>query len=138
MAFVGPESFDLATEGMLWLEEGVIENDATVAGLRGSKEISASYVAAKHGIIGLTRSMVLEYASKGIRVNAGCPDWIRTSIVEGTFERHPNLEASIMHQTALGRIGNLEEGAEAVVWLCSDEASYITGHTRVVDGGMTT
>ena len=116
---------------------GVIVNDASVAGLRGSKEISASYVATKHGVVGLTRSVALEYASEGIRVNAVCPGWIRTAMVEGAFQRHPDLEASIIEQTALGRVGTPEEVAEAVVWLCSDSASYVTGHTLVIDGGMT-
>ncbi len=118
--------------------KGVIVNDASVAGLRGSKEISASYVASKHAIVGLTRSVALEYASEGIRVNAVCPGWILTAMVEGAFRRHPDLEASIIEQTALGRVGSPEEVAEAVVWLCSDAASYVTGHTLVVDGGMTT
>jgi NAD(P)-dependent dehydrogenase (short-subunit alcohol dehydrogenase family) len=118
--------------------KGVIVNDASIAGLRGSKEISASYVTSKHAIVGLTRSVALEYANKGIRVNAVCPGWIKTDMVEGAFERHPDLETSIIDQTALGRVGTPEEVAEAVIWLCSDSASYVTGHMLVVDGGMTT
>ncbi|OGO18141.1 MAG: short chain dehydrogenase [Chloroflexi bacterium RBG_16_48_8] len=118
--------------------KGVIVNDASIAGLRGSKEISASYVTSKHAVVGLTRSVALEYARKGIRVNAVCPGWIQTSMVEGAFQRHPDLETAIIDQTALGRVGTPQEVAEAVVWLCSEAASYVTGHTLVVDGGMST
>jgi len=117
---------------------GVIVNDASVAGLRGAKEISAAYVTSKHGVVGLTRSVALEYAPKGIRVNAVCPGWVRTAMVEGAFERNPELETSIIDQIGLGRIGKPEEVAEAVVWLCSERSSFVTGHTLVVDGGMTT
>jgi NAD(P)-dependent dehydrogenase (short-subunit alcohol dehydrogenase family) len=123
---------------MLINDGGVIVNDASVAGLRGAKEISASYVASKHGVVGLTRSVALEYASKGIRINAVCPGWVGTAMVEGAFERNPSLEASIINQTAQGRIGQPEEIAESVAWLCSDRSSFVTGHTLVVDGGMTT
>ena len=117
---------------------GVIVNNASIAGLRGAKEISASYVSSKHGIIGLTRSVALEYAPHGIRVNAVCPGWVSTAMVEGAFERDPSLETSIIDQTGLGRIGKPKEIAEAVVWLCSDRSSFVTGHTLVVDGGMST
>ena len=123
---------------MLKVGGGVIVNDASVAGLRGAKEISAAYVTSKHGVVGLSRSVALEYAHKGIRVNAVCPGWVRTAMVKGAFERNPKLEASIIDQIGLGRIGKPEEVAEAVVWLCSDRSSYVTGHTMVVDGGMTT
>ena len=117
---------------------GVIVNDASVAGLRGAKEISAAYVTSKHGVVGLTRSVALEYAQKGIRVNTVCPGWVRTAMVEGAFERNPELQTSIIDQIGLGRIGKPEEVAEAVVWLCSERSSFVTGHTLVVDGGMTT
>jgi NAD(P)-dependent dehydrogenase (short-subunit alcohol dehydrogenase family) len=117
---------------------GVIVNDASVAGLRGAKEISAAYVTSKHGVVGLTRSVALEYASSGIRINAVCPGWIRTAMVEGAFERKPGLETSIVDQTALARIGKPKEVAEAVAWLCSERSSYVTGQMFVVDGGMTT
>jgi NAD(P)-dependent dehydrogenase (short-subunit alcohol dehydrogenase family) len=123
---------------MLKNDGGVIVNDASVAGLQGAKEISAAYVTSKHGVVGLTRSVALEYASKDIRVNAVCPGWVRTAMVEGAFERNSDLESSIIDQTALGRIGKPEEVAEAVLWLCSERASFVTGHTLVVDGGMTT
>lgn len=117
---------------------GVIVNDASIAGLRGAKEISAAYVTSKHAVVGLTRSVALEYASKGIRINAVCPGWVRTAMVERAFEKKPSLEPSIIDQIALGRIGNPEEIADAVVWLCSDRSSFVTGQTLIVDGGMTT
>lgn len=117
---------------------GVIVNDASIAGLRGAKEISAAYVASKHAVVGMSRSLALEYADRGIRVNAVCPGWIRTAMVEGAFRRDPGLEQSILDQTAQKRVGTPQEVAEAVVWLCSDAASYVTGHTLVVDGGLST
>jgi len=126
------------TKQMLIGGGGVIVNDASIAGLRGAKEISAAYVTSKHGVVGLTRSVALEYAPKGIRVNAVCPGWVRTAMVEGAFERNPELETSIIDQIGQGRIGKPEEIAEAVVWLCSDRSSFVTGHTLVADGGMTT
>jgi NAD(P)-dependent dehydrogenase (short-subunit alcohol dehydrogenase family) len=123
---------------MLENEGGVIVNDASITGLRGSKGISAAYVTSKHGVVGLTRSVALEYASKGIRINAVCPGWVRTAMSESAFTRDPELERSVIGQTALGRIGSPEEIAEAVLWLCSEGSSFVTGQTLVVDGGMTT
>jgi NAD(P)-dependent dehydrogenase (short-subunit alcohol dehydrogenase family) len=114
---------------------GAIVNTASVAGLSGAPRLSA-YVASKHGVVGLTKSAALEYASMGIRINAVCPGWIRTPMVEEAFETHPDLEAQISMSEPIGRIGTAQEVAEAVVWLCSDAASFVTGHAMVVDGGL--
>jgi NAD(P)-dependent dehydrogenase (short-subunit alcohol dehydrogenase family) len=110
---------------------GVIVNTASIAGLAGLPTSSA-YVAAKHGVIGLTKTAAIEYAEAGIRVNAVCPGYIETRMTEETMRRRG---AAILAQTPLGRMGNPEEIAEMVVWLCSDRASYVTGAAYNVDGG---
>jgi len=114
---------------------GAIVNTASVAGLRGTRGLAA-YVASKHGVVGLTKSAALEYAPAGLRINAVCPGWIRTPMVEGAFGTHPDLEAQISLSEPIGRIGTPEEVAAAVVWLCSDAASFVTGHAMAVDGGI--
>lgn len=113
---------------------GAIVNNASIVGLTGSRG-HAAYVASKHGVIGLTKSAALEYGSHGIRVNAVCPGAIHTPMyvrIEGT---DPANDARIAASIPLGRLGQSEDVAEAVVWLCSDAASFITGHSLVVDGG---
>ena len=113
---------------------GAIVNNASVAamvGLRGGPAYSAS----KGGVIQLTRTAALEYAQKGIRVNAVCPGYVLTPMTEGHLKENPEFEAQIKKYQPLGRLGSTEEVAEAVVWLCSDAASFITGHPLVIDGG---
>ena len=113
---------------------GAIVNNASVAamvGLRGGPAYSAS----KGGVIQLTRTAALEYAQKGIRVNAVCPGYVLTPMTEGHLKENPEFEAQIKKYQPLGRLGTAEEVAEAVVWLCSDAASFITGHPLVIDGG---
>ena len=112
---------------------GVIVNTASVAGLVGSVGLSA-YVASKHGVVGLTKTAALEYAKQGIRVNCVCPGVIQTPMTESVL-RDPAWQAQIAARP-MGRVGNPEEIAEAVVWLCSDAAAFVTGHTMTVDGGM--
>jgi len=107
---------------------GAIVNTASVGGLVGFEGIGA-YVASKHGVIGLTKTAALEYATAGIRVNAVCPGVIRTPMLA-------DAEALLAPLEPMGRIGLPEEIAEAVVWLCSDAASFVTGHPMVVDGGI--
>lgn len=115
---------------------GSIVNVASVAGLVGFAGIPA-YVASKHGINGLTKTAALEYAGDNIRVNAVCPGAIGTPMIErftqGAAEQREQLEA--MHP--LGRMGTADEVAGAIRWLCSDEASFVTGHIMAVDGGFT-
>ena len=121
---------------MLELGGGVIVNSSSVAGLMGSP-VSAAYISSKHGVTGLTRSAALDYASKGVRVNAVCPGVIWTPILEAYIKERPNAAAQLATQSPMGRMGRTEEVAAAVVWLCSDEASFITGQTLAIDGGWT-
>jgi len=111
---------------------GTIVNTASTAGLIGSRGISA-YVASKHGVVGLTKTAALEYAQQGIRVNCVCPGYIQTPMTERAMS-DPALQAQITARP-MGRVGASEEVAEAVVWLCSAAASFVTGHTMTVDGG---
>jgi NAD(P)-dependent dehydrogenase (short-subunit alcohol dehydrogenase family) len=110
---------------------GAIVNTASIAGLIGLVTSSA-YVAAKHGVIGLTKTAALEYADAKIRVNAVCPGFIKTQMTEETMRRRGE---AIMTQIPLRRMGEPGEIAEMVVWLCSDRASYVTGASYNVDGG---
>ena len=87
--------------------------------------------------MGLTRTAALEYATRGIRVNAVCPGPIRTRMLEAIMEENPRMEAAMIAAVPMRRLGVPEEIAEAVVWLCSERASYVTGQGLVVDGGFT-
>jgi NAD(P)-dependent dehydrogenase (short-subunit alcohol dehydrogenase family) len=119
---------------LLRQDGGAIVNMASVQGVSGSANTSA-YAASKHGIIGLTRSVALEVARQGIRVNAVCPATIRTPMYERISGGGPEVEAQQAAAHPIGRIGEPEEVAEAVIWLCSDAASFTTGHALAVDGG---
>ncbi len=110
---------------------GAIVNTASIAGLIGL-QTSCAYVAAKHGVVGLTKTAAIEYAEAGIRVNAVCPGFVKTRMTEETMRRRG---AAILAQIPVKRMGNPEEIAEMVVWLCSDRASYVTGAAYNVDGG---
>lgn len=120
---------------MLRQGSGAIVNMASVAGLVGTAGLPA-YGASKHGVVGLTKSAALEYAASGLRINAVCPAVIRTPMIDRVVEAQPELAGSLAGMHPLGRIGEPAEVAGAVVWLCSDEASFVTGHSLVVDGGM--
>lgn len=119
---------------MLTQGHGVIVNTASIQGLVATPS-SPAYTASKHGVGGLTKSSALAYAQAGIRVNAVCPGFIRTPMMERVFTLYPDAEAPISARHPVGRLGTPEEIAEAVVWLCSDAASFVTGHMMVVDGG---
>jgi NAD(P)-dependent dehydrogenase (short-subunit alcohol dehydrogenase family) len=110
---------------------GAIVNTGSIAGLVGLPTSSA-YVAAKHGVLGLTKTAALEYAADKIRVNAVCPGYIRTRMTEDTMRRRGE---QIMAQVAFRRMGEPEEIAEMVTWLCSERASYVSGACYNVDGG---
>jgi NAD(P)-dependent dehydrogenase (short-subunit alcohol dehydrogenase family) len=117
---------------MLFQESGgAIVNTGSIAGLIGL-QTSSAYVAAKHGVLGLTKTAALEYADDKIRVNAVCPGFIKTRMTEDAMRRRGD---KIMAQIPAGRMGDPEEIAEMVVWLCSDRASYVTGAAYNVDGG---
>src|SRR2546425_124276 len=106
-----------------------------VAGLVGFQGIPG-YVASKHGVAGLTKTAALEYAKAGIRVNAVCPGVIHTPMVERAFSASPQMAEAAIAMEPVGRLGKPEEIAEAVVWLCSDAASFVTGLPMAVDGGL--
>ncbi len=119
---------------MLKQGSGAIVNTASGAGLIGVAGLSA-YVASKHGVVGLTKTAALEYAKSGIRVNAVCPGLIQTPMVERITADQPQLGEALVAAEPIGRTGKPEEIAESVVWMCSDAASFVTGHAMSVDGG---
>lgn len=114
---------------------GAIVNMSSVAGLMGGV-VGAAYHASKHGVVGLTKTAALDYAKAGIRVNAVCPAVITTDMARRLFLQDRELAKEIMAAHPIGRVGTVEEVANAVVWLCSDQASFITGDTLRIDGGM--
>lgn len=113
---------------------GAIVNMSSIAGLVGFPGLPA-YVASKHGILGLTRTAALEYARQGIRVNAICPGVIHTPMVDRYVQGDAEKLRAMTANEPLGRLGRSEEIASAVLWLCSKESSFVTGHPLVVDGG---
>lgn len=115
---------------------GAIVNNASVGALTGNPGI-ASYIASKHGVIGLTRTAALEYARKGIRVNAVNPGLIDTQIGHDVFKGNEQVYAQAASSVPIGRAGRPEEIASVVLWLCSPGASYVVGHGLTADGGMT-
>jgi NAD(P)-dependent dehydrogenase (short-subunit alcohol dehydrogenase family) len=122
---------------MLQQGGGAIVNTASIWGLVGAPG-AAAYVASKHGVVGLTRAAALEYAPQGIRINAVNPGTIRTPILDPFIAAIPEFESMMTARHPIGRIGMPEEIAEAVVWLCSDAASFVSGQNLPVDGGYTT
>ncbi|RDG34722.1 glucose 1-dehydrogenase [Streptomyces corynorhini] len=116
---------------------GAIVNCSSLGGLVGLPE-RAAYHASKHGVIGLTRSAAVEYAPRGIRINAICPGVIETPMVTGMLEGQAEAMAEIMKQQPIGRLGRAEEVAAAAVWLCSPAAGFVVGVALPVDGGYTT
>jgi NAD(P)-dependent dehydrogenase (short-subunit alcohol dehydrogenase family) len=114
---------------------GAIVNCSSVAGLVGFAGIPA-YTASKHGIIGLTKTAALDYATQGIRVNAICPGVIHTEMVDRFTHGDPSALEQLTASGPMGRMGTPEEIADAVLWLCSDGASFVTGQAIAVDGGL--
>jgi NAD(P)-dependent dehydrogenase (short-subunit alcohol dehydrogenase family) len=115
---------------------GAIVNTSSGAGIIGFPGM-ANYVAAKHGVIGLTKTAALEYIGSGIRINAICPGTARSRMVEDWIGGDPEAEAQVAGLHPIGRIASPDEIAAGALWLCSDEASFVVGHALVVDGGYT-
>jgi NAD(P)-dependent dehydrogenase (short-subunit alcohol dehydrogenase family) len=114
---------------------GAIVNTASVVGLAAVRH-QPSYVASKHGVIGLTRAAALEYAEQRIRVNAVCPAAVRTPALDWYFKENPPIEKALIESNPSKRIASTDEVVSAVIWLCSDEASFVTGHALAIDGGV--
>lgn len=121
---------------MLRAGSGSIVNTASVLGLIGTPG-QAAYIAAKHGVVGLTRAAAIEYASHGIRVNAVCPGGIDTPMFAEAADADPTMRPAAEAAHALGRLGQPQEIADAVVWLVSDASAFVTGQPIAVDGGAT-
>jgi NAD(P)-dependent dehydrogenase (short-subunit alcohol dehydrogenase family) len=119
---------------MLKQGSGSIVNMSSILGLVGTAIGVAPYVASKHAIIGLTKAAALEYGKQGLRINAVCPGFVQTELIE-IVTNNPGGEEALIAAHPIGRIGNPEEIAESVIWLCSNAASFITGQSLVIDGG---
>src|SRR2546422_9137973 len=115
---------------------GAIVNNSSIGGLIGIPG-RAIYHATKHGVIGLTKSAALEYATRGIRINAVCPGAIETPMVAAMIAKEPETMKDITKEQPIGRLGRPEEVASAVVSLCSPGAGFVIGHALAVDGGYT-
>ena len=115
---------------------GAIVNCSSIGGLIGLPG-RAVYHAAKHGVLGLTKSVALEYASRGIRINAVCPGTVDTPMVSAMLAKEADAMKEIMRDQPIGRLGRPEEIASAVLWLCSPGAGFVIGHALAVDGGFT-
>lgn len=122
-------------EVMLAQSGGAIVNTASINGLVGNPA-QPGYTATKHGVIGLTRHGALRWAKAGIRVNAVCPGVIETPMT-APLAANPDMRKLLDSMTPMGRMGRAEEIASAVLWLCSDQSSFVTGHPLVIDGGAT-
>jgi NAD(P)-dependent dehydrogenase (short-subunit alcohol dehydrogenase family) len=121
---------------MLRQGSGAIVNCSSIGGVIGNPGLAA-YAAAKHGVIGLTQSAALEYAARGIRINAVCPGTIKTPMVQSMTGGDSKALAEMVKDEPIGRLGEPEEIAAAVLWLCSPGASFVVGHALLVDGGYT-
>ncbi len=119
---------------MLKQQRGVIVNISSIAGVVGFQGLTA-YSASKGGVNQLTKAAALEYAQSGIRINSICPGVVRTEMVDRIISKNTDMEEALIAGTPLGRIGKPEEIASAVIWLCSDDASFVIGHPMVIDGG---
>ncbi|CAM2006373.1 glucose 1-dehydrogenase [Acanthopleuribacter pedis] len=113
---------------------GSIVNTASILGVTGTALGLGPYVASKHAVVGLTKAAAVEYAKKQVRINAVCPGFVETPMINGLLDI-PAMRTKIEKMHAMGRIGSACEIVRAVLWLSSDEASFVTGHDMVVDGG---
>ena len=114
---------------------GLIVNVASLAGLKASPN-HISYAASKYAVVGMTKTAALEYGKKNIRINAVCPGYTDTQYLDHLHASKPELKGRILKATPLGRYAKVDEIAEAIYWLCSDQAGFITGQTLTIDGGI--
>jgi NAD(P)-dependent dehydrogenase (short-subunit alcohol dehydrogenase family) len=121
---------------MLTQGGGVIVNVASVAGLGGAP-LLGGYCASKHGVMGLTRTAAVEYAKRGIRVNAVCPSFVNTEMVQRMVARNPSLETILTQASPMQRMGEPAEIGRAIAWLCADDSSFVNGQGLALDGGLT-
>jgi NAD(P)-dependent dehydrogenase (short-subunit alcohol dehydrogenase family) len=121
---------------MLKQGSGVIVNCSSIGGLVGGAK-RGTYQASKHAVLGLTKSAALDYAARGIRINAVCPGIIHTSMLDRMMETQADALNAMLKDVPIGRLGRPEEIASAVLWLCSSAASLMIGHALTVDGGYT-
>jgi NAD(P)-dependent dehydrogenase (short-subunit alcohol dehydrogenase family) len=115
---------------------GAVINCSSIGGLTSRAQLAA-YHGSKHGVIGLTRSVALEYAARGIRINAVCPGTIDTPMVSNMLETGMLAMDDLLRDLPMGRLGRAEEIADAVLWLCSPGSTFVTGQALAVDGGFT-
>jgi NAD(P)-dependent dehydrogenase (short-subunit alcohol dehydrogenase family) len=115
---------------------GSIVNMSAVAGFKAGTAVGSAYIASKHGVIGLTKTGAIEYCQKGIRINAVCPAVIETPMSYKTFLKDEAAVRRVISLHPIGRIGKPEEVSSLVLWLCSEEASFVTGAAIPVDGGF--
>lgn len=123
-------------EQMLKQGSGAIINTSSQGGVTGFPG-QAAYIACKHAVIGLTRTAAIDYAQKNIRINAVCPGAILTPMAKELIKRNKNVETKLLRDIPMGRLGNPDEIAHAVLWLASPGASFVTGHALIADGGFT-
>jgi len=125
----------LELQQMLQQGSGIIVNVASVAGLKGLPN-NLAYTASKHAVVGMTKTTALEYARKNIRINAVCPVFTNSPMLEQLFSSKEGLREKLVHTIPMGRYGETEEIANTILWLSSEAASFITGQSIAVDGGM--
>ena len=123
-------------EQMLKQGGGAIINTSSQGGVTGFPG-QAAYIACKHAVIGLTRTAAIDYAKKNIRINAVCPGAIITPMAKELIKRNKNVETELLRDIPMGRLGNPDEIAHAVLWLACPGASFVTGHALIADGGFT-
>lgn len=120
---------------MLKQGHGAIVNTSSQGGVTGFPG-QAAYIACKHAVIGLTRTAAIDYAAKNIRINAVCPGVIRTPMADELLRRNPGLEQELLRDIPAGHLGTPQDIANAVLWLCSDQANFVDGHALLVDGAF--
>jgi NAD(P)-dependent dehydrogenase (short-subunit alcohol dehydrogenase family) len=115
---------------------GAIVNLSSAAGIKSSSDVGPAYNASKHGVVGLSKGAAVQYADRGIRINVVCPGLIRTPLSERTLLRDEPTARAIIGKHPIGRVGEPREVTSLVLWLCSDESSFVTGAIIPVDGGL--